>query len=303
MDVDTAWDNFKKSNQTSVEDKLDVILAQQQELLTDTSRVADLVPMVTGDKAQEDALAETGELEGQNPDMMGDGMDGGIPEEGGTDNPFSFLEEGEEGEDAQSDEESFGDSEGFEETDEDSDVLDADYDGEADWSADEGDDVSDEDVAEDVSEDVEGTEDVSEETSEGSEEPNAESDTSEESEESEEQSEDGDEEEFIAFEDIEDDEKEAKKSAVRTRAVPRLKDRPTTKTIKSLSSKTPMSVVSSVQKPNASTTSFGRASDAEMISEMLYKSKEFDVGYGVDPHEQTKEDWAMYRLLRKANHF
>ena len=103
MDVDTAWDNFKKSNQTSVEDKLDVILAQQQELLTDTSRVADLVPMVTGDKAQEDALEETGELEGQNPEEMGDGMDAGM--EGGADNPFSFLED-EDGEDVQSDEES-----------------------------------------------------------------------------------------------------------------------------------------------------------------------------------------------------
>jgi len=297
MDVDTAWNNFKKSNQTSVEDKLDVILAQQQEILTDTSRVADLVPLVTGDKAEEDALEETGDLEG----AEGTPMDEGIAEEGpmtgeeSADNPFAFLDEEGNPDNAVAEEDETDTEEEFEETDEESDILPEGFEAEADWSS--GTDESEEDS------DIEDTEEETDTSTEGASTDESDEETDEETEDEDVESEEDtdengepEEEEFISFDEIEDEEEESKTK--------KSMDSPTTKTIKSISSKTPMTVVTKVQKPIAS-MSFGRASSAESISDLLFKSAsgDFDVGYGVDPHEATKHDWEMYRLLKKANQF
>ena len=291
MDVDTAWDNFKKSNKTSVEDKLDVILAQQQEILTDTSRTADLVPLVTGDRAEEDALEESGALEGE--EDMGIESDEGMPEiapdesldeseESEEDNPFSFLDE-DSTEESEPDEES--DRE-YEETDEDSDIYTEEEDTEEsdEESPVEETDAGDETEESEESDDTEETDDTDEESAE------------EESEDTEESDEPEDEEDYISFDEIddedEDDEEETKKSA------------PVTKTIKSYASKVPMTVVKATSAPSPS-LSYGRASTAEEISNMLFKSNDddFDIGFGIDPHKVVEKDWAEYRMMKKLNTF
>ena len=81
------------------------------------------------------------------------------------------------------------------------------------------------------------------------------------------------------------------------------KSSPVTKTIKSLSDRAPMTVVSKVSRPNDSLT-FGRANDSEAIGEMLFKGQSnFDIGYGVDPHKVVEKDWADYRMMKKLNTF
>lgn len=290
MDVDTAWQNFRQANiakaenQTSVDDKLDVILAQQQEILNDTSRVADLVPLVTGDKAEEDALDETGDLEGQEqnpeggmPEAEGEPMsdDMSEPEEEG-DNPFAFLDEEDTPEEEESTEgEPADDTDDYEETEEDSDII-------------PDDDISDGDTEEPPTDEEDDSEEVSEDVTE----------ESEQSDESDSEEEEG----YISFdsladEDEESDEEDTKKS---------VKEIPRTKTIKSIGSPTPMTVVKSIQKPTTD-YSYGRASSAEQITDMLLKANgysdddDFQIGYGVDPHKAVEKDWAEYRLMKKLN--
>lgn len=292
MDAEQAWQDFKKSNETSVEDKLDVILAQQQEILTDTSRVADLVPLVTGDKAEEDALEEEGIDPEQGADPMteetpgeevpmDESPDGEEPTEDDGDNPFAFLdEEPGEGEDIEG-----GD---YEETDEESDMVDATDDEsdiaedfeEGNGNADEGDEgaEADEYADEDSDEPVSGESDEDEGEYDGKPEEGS----------------------YISFDELdESDEGEPEEDkAKKSRSIP------TTRTIKSIGARTPYKVVSKVQKPTPDTT-YGRASRADDIADMLTKSqsREFDIGFGVDPHEVTKQDWADYRMMKRLNQF
>lgn len=319
MDVDSAWNDFKqsnvraleKSNQTSVEDKLDVILAQQQEILTDTSRVADLVPMVTGDKAQQDALEESGDLEGNNPEVPMEGSPedpmngmadaGGVPEQGadaeaGGDNPFAFLDEddtqaveGDAVSEAEAEDDGFldaGEDEDYEITDEDSDV-------ESEGQGDEASEPTDEGTAEASSQDIQSSDDVqSKDESKDASGDGANSDDGSGTEEADAGK------DYISFDEISEDDEDdgkAKKSA----------EIPITKTIKSFGTKTPMTIIGKVDRP-IDALSYGKVSSAEEISEMLTKSQsdeEFRIGYGVDPHEVTKNDWAMLRTMMKLNQF
>ena len=311
MDVDTAWEHFEKSNKTSVDDKLDVILAQQQEIINDTSRTADLVPLVTGDKAEEDALEETGDVEGtpeqDESETLQDESEG-MSEDMGEDNPFSFLDEGPVSED-----------DGIEETDDEEGDIVAD---ENDYEAtDEESDIDTQFQSEDVPETDEESEDegtlgeeesteesYDEEDTDGESEDYSEEDTEEESDEegsddeSEEESEDDeskeesedkkDEEEYISFDELDEDDKKASKSV--------------TKTIKSFSARTPMVLVRPVSRPEPN-LSYGRSSGADTIAEMLSKSfktdDNFDIGFGVDPHKVVEKDWAEYRMMQRLNTF
>lgn len=90
--IDKAWEEFKKSNQTSIEDKIDVLLAQNQEIKVDSARTADLVPAVMGAIADgsepqademEEQMAETAD------DMTANGMDA----EGDDADPYSVLDD------------------------------------------------------------------------------------------------------------------------------------------------------------------------------------------------------------------
>lgn len=310
MDSDTAWHSFTKQaeinkaeNQTSVDDKLDVILAQQQEIITDTSRVADLVPMVTGDKAEEDALDETGDLEGENPEGIpeegvpeegipeeGQPMDGmeDQPEEGGDemaeegDNPFAFLDE----DDAEVGGEGTEGADDYEETDEESDMVEG--------TPEESADVDDED-----------TEEPTEEEGEASQEEES---SDEESKEGEPESDEGEpvEGEVISFDSIEDDdeEEEPAKETKKSRMPSPVNVASSTKTIKSIGARTPMTILKAVQKPTTD-MSYGRASSAEEVTDMLLKASghsdddDFQIGYGVDPHKAVEKDWAEYRLLNR----
>lgn len=313
MDVDTAWDNFRKSNKTSVDDKLDVIMAQQQEILNDTSRTADLVPLVTGDKAEQDALEETGDLEGDAGMAEGgptDGMSDIAPdeslddtgEETDEDNPFSFLDEESEDESYEESEESETDEEfpedeseeepegDYEETDEESDIMD--------FPEDESPEPEEGESEDDYTEDDE-SEVPSQSESEGESDEGEPDEESEEEPESEEESEESEDEDYISFDEIdeesEDEEDKTKKSA------------PATKTIKSYASDMPMRVVNPTSAPSPA-ISYGRASNAEEISNMLMKSNksaddDFEIGYGVDPHKVVEKDWIEYHMMKKLNLF
>ena len=313
MDSDIAWENFKKSNKTSVDDKLDVIMAQQQEILADTSRTADLVPLVTGDKAEEDALKETGEVEGEE-QMMEDVQPEGEPDiasdepldESDEDNPFAFLDEEDSEEDAgedtfedeespdlessepESDEEPQEDE--YEETDEDFDII------QDEGTEDEFESDEESEDSEEFPEQTEETEDEPEEESEyESEDDESEDGYDEETEDDDEESKDD--EEYISFDEIDEDEQEDEKTK---------KSIPVTKTIKSYATSTPMTIVNKSSGPSPS-VSYGRASSAEEISRMLTKSlhndSDFDIGYGVDPHKVVENDWAEYRMMKKLNSF
>lgn len=278
MDADTAWQKFgesvkKADNQTSVEDKLDVILAQQQEVLTDTSRVADLVPLITGDKAQEDTLEETGEI---TPEQATDEIGQEVSEDlqgSEEDNPFAFLDEEDTVADTEDD---------FEMTDEDTDIVEGD-----------GDDVSEEDVAdEDMPSDEASDEDTEEVDGEA---PEEEQVTDEEQQADEEDT--ADDEDVMSFEDIFDEEEDVKKSSE-----PEL---PRTKTIKSLSTPMPMKVVTKVQKPTPD-FAYGRAQSPDEINDMLSKAMglpddDIEIGFGVDHAKATEKDWAFLRMLSKSN--
>lgn len=301
MDAEQAWQDFKKSNQTSVEDKLDVILAQQQEILTDTSRVADLVPLVTGDKAEEDAIAEDPALaqeempaeDGMAEEPVMDGAEMGEPADGESDmgadadNPFAFLDE-------EPDIQGESEEEAYEDTDGESDIV-GEEQAEADYEADDGEsDVSEDYSDEEVSDYTETPIDSDEEQPDG------------ETAEGEEESADDEytppsEDEYIPFEELDDSDEETKKAY---RPTAKAEGRPLTRTIRKMGDRTPYTIVSHVQKPSPS-HSFGRASDAESISDMLFKSQssDFNIGFGVDPHEETAGDWAMYRMMKRLNSF
>lgn len=145
-EIEKAWSEFKKSNQTSIEDKLDVLLAQNQEIQVDTARTADLIPAVMGNIAEgtepqaEAMLEETEQVADDMTDTEGD------------EDPYAMLDEL-DGLDAE----------------ESADESDVEFEGEESDVIDEGDesDVADEGSEEPASDvEFEGTEEVSEEPAE-----------------------------------------------------------------------------------------------------------------------------------------
>ena len=93
MDIDEAWDNFRSKSfqKASVQEQLDTLAAAINEIKTDTSRTAEIVPQIMGDNASIDsANAEAGAAMPGAPDMMGgmggedmNAMDEQMPPEGG----------------------------------------------------------------------------------------------------------------------------------------------------------------------------------------------------------------------------
>lgn len=266
-EVEKAWQAFKSGNQTSVEDKLDVILAQNQEIQVDTARTADLVPAVLGDKAESDYEAEEvengEEVEGEQDaysflDDMGDDM-GSDEEDVGGDGMVS--EDDYESED-ESDVE-------YEETEEVSDVS---YEGEE--PEDGGSDVEyeEDEVADDSGSDV-SYEEESEDVSEGD------------SDESEDESEDGAEEESDdEDEDEDDDESEGMRKSVRVE-----RQIPERKIIKSLSSPMVKRVVGKVQKPSVSAT-VGHTTKEAMVKAIVGEAEPVMLGQGITPDDVTAKD-------------
>ncbi len=92
MDIEEAWDNFRSKSfqKASVQEQLDTLAAAINEIRTDTSRTAEIVPQIMGDNAAIDsANAEAGAAMPGAPDMGGMGgedmnaMDEQMPPEGG----------------------------------------------------------------------------------------------------------------------------------------------------------------------------------------------------------------------------
>ena len=269
-EVEKAWQAFKSGNQTSVEDKLDVLLAQNQEIQVDTARTADLVPAVLGDKAEADYEAEEvesgEEVEGEQDaysflDDMGDDM-GSDEEDVGGDGMVS-----------EDDYESDGGSDvEYEETEEESDVS---YEGEE--PEDGGSDVEYEETAVaydgDSSDSDVSYEEESEDVSEGD------------SDESEDESDDGAEgESDDEDEDEDDDESEGMRKSVRME-----RQIPERKTIKSLGSPMVKRVVGNVQKPSVSAT-VGHTTREAMAKAIVGEAEPVMLGQGITPDDVTAKD-------------
>ena len=81
MDIEEAWDNFRSKSfqKASVQEQLDTLAAAINEIKTDTSRTAEIVPQIMGDNSAIDAAnaAAGPNMPGAAPmdDMMG-GMGG-----------------------------------------------------------------------------------------------------------------------------------------------------------------------------------------------------------------------------------
>lgn len=279
------WAEVLKSNKTSIEDKLDMILAQNNEMQVDTERVASLVPLVTGNEAMEQSESmddASEEINQNNPDEMNpEGM------EQDEEDPFAFLDGDEEGiegddiEDGADPEEGVADGtdEPFDEAQEESDDIEETPeegdDVEEPEEAQEGDQVEPEDVTfpDTESDDVED-EDVSEP------EPTSEPEETSES------------------DDVEDeDEEEKKKPSVGKSYHQPIRKTRTVQPIKK------SNIVSKVSRPSYD-LSFGRTSGAGFIAKALaeLEDDDFQIGYGVDPHKATEKDWEFYRALLKINH-
>ena len=76
MDIEEAWDNFRSKSfqKASVQEQLDTLAAAINEIRTDTSRTAEIVPQIMGDNAAIDsANAEAGAAMPGAPDTGGMG--------------------------------------------------------------------------------------------------------------------------------------------------------------------------------------------------------------------------------------
>lgn len=311
--IDKAWEEFKKSNQTSIEDKIDVLLAQNQEIKVDSARTADLVPAVMGAIADgsepqademEEQMAETAD------DMTADGMD----VEGDDADPYSVLDDLDGME---------GDGEPIEEGEEESDVLDE-------GVSEEGEPMQGEfsDESADVTEETEGDEsDVLDEgTSEGQSdddsepdnvvyaEEGADSDVTDEGvvvEQSEEESDVADEgvedktdEEVEEDNEEESDEEESEKD--RTEKFSKSRNLPSTRTIKSLATPVRKSIVGTVDKPPFTVAvgqSRGMHDEVMKAIQEVYDSEPQDIDMNTDPHEYVRKDREMLELMKKGNLF
>ena len=311
--IDKAWEEFKKSNQTSIEDKIDVLLAQNQEIKVDSARTADLVPAVMGAIADgsepqademEEQMAETAD------DMTADGMDA----EGDDADPYSVLDDLDGME---------GDGEPLEEGEEESDVLDE-------GVSEEGEPMQGgfSDESADVTEETEdGESDVLDEgTSEGQSdddgepdnvvyaEEGADSDVTDEGvvvEQSEEESDVADEgvedktdEEVEEDNEEESDEEESEKD--RTEKFSKSRNLPSTRTIKSLATPVRKSIVGTVDKPPFTVAvgqSRGMHDEVMKAIQEVYDSEPQDIDMNTDPHEYVRKDREMLELMKKGNLF
>ena len=275
------WAEVLKSNKTSIEDKLDMILAQNQEMQVDTERVASLVPLVTGNEAMEQSESmddASEEINQDNPeDMVQDEED-----------PFSFLD-GDE--DIEGDVEQESEAESPEEG-----VMDG---SEEPFDDAEGDDVLDEEESPEAEESAEGEEsdDVTFPDTESEDDvsfPDTESDDVEEDEDVSQPEETSEPTETSDDVDDEEGEDEEKKPSVGKSYQPVRK----TRTVRPIQKS---NVVSKVSRPPYDFT-YGRASGAGFIAKtlgMMPNDDEFEIGYGVDPHKAVEKDWEYYRALLK----
>ena len=315
--IDKAWEEFKKSNQTSIEDKIDVLLAQNQEIKVDSARTADLVPAVMGAIADgsepqademEEQIAETAD------DMTANGMDA----EGDDADPYSVLDDLDGME---------GDGEPLEEGEEESDVLDE-------GVSEEGEPMQEEssDESADVTEETEGDESdaesdvldegTSEEQSDDDDEPDNvvyaeegdDSDVTDEGvvvEQSEEESDVADEgvedktdEEVEEDNEEESDEEESEKD--KTEKFSKSRNLPSTRTIKSLATPVRKSIIGTVDKPPFTVAvgqSRGMHDEVMKAIQEVYDSEPQDIDMNTDPREYVKKDREMLELMKKGNLF
>ena len=311
--IDKAWEEFKKSNQTSIEDKIDVLLAQNQEIKVDSARTADLVPAVMGAIADgsepqademEEQMAETAD------DMTANGMDA----EGDDADPYSVLDDLDGME---------GDGEPLEEGEEESDVLDE-------GVSEEGEPTQEEfsDESADVTEETEGDESdvldegTSEEQSDDDGEPDNvvyaeegdDSDVTDEGvvvEQSEEESDVADEgvedktdEEVEEDNEEESDEEESEKD--KTEKFSKSRNLPSTRTIKSLATPVRKSIIGTVDKPPFTVAvgqSRGMHDEVMKAIQEVYDSEPQDIDMNTDPREYVKKDREMLELMKKGNLF
>lgn len=258
-----AKDN--QGNMTSLEDKIDVLLAQNQEIKVDTERTAEIVPEVMGDRA-EAQIAEEESLE-QGQDSLNEDQD-----------PFAFLEEGMD--ELESDEK--GESE-----EEESDIIEEGEDtadGEAPEDSEESDIIEDEDD-EDYSDIIEEGEDSTVET-EDEEAP----ETEEESEEVAVETEDEDE--------SEDRTRKARPERPLTKTIPSVAS-----TGRFTIVKRPDALPCAVSpngKGNSEESLFEQMmkarGDADLGGPLM-------VGSGTDIRKAMENDWKLYRAIKRMDRF
>lgn len=290
--IEKAWDELKRSrlgkdNRTSVEDKLDVLLAQNQEIQVDTARTAELVPAVMGSTAEgtepqtdelmrqadEDADGMTSDedaMSDEDPYAMLDDLDGLEDANEGTDGPAGndVLDVGSDGAEGEGN----GDSD---------DIIDEGEETEGDDVLSVGEDADSGDVADEGDED---SSDVSDIAYEGQE---AEGDDEEEM----------TEQESLSETDEDKDKDKDKDELAKARA-----SRPTTRTIKSFETPVPYRCVSPVDRPPYEITA-GHASGYGMVAkaiENLMASEPVDFGYGTDPHEVVRKDREYIKMLNSG---
>lgn len=272
-EIEKAWTAFKSGNQTSVEDKIDVLLAQNQEIQVDTARTADLVPAVLGDRAMEDYEEDEGTEEEESeavadddPYAMLDGIaDEGLESEGGPEDESDVIEE--ESDVVYEDGSEDGDVEESDVIDESEEESDVDYGEDGTEDDDTGDDLVSDIVDDESEDDDEPEEDESEEDSE--------------------------EEEEDEEDDDEEDEEDVSKAVIRHAPRP-------TKTIKSFATPVRKQVVTKVSRPPVNVT-MGRATVSEgmdAIREVLDQSEPIMFGPGVSPSEVMENDMKLLNVLK-----
>lgn len=312
--IEKAWQEFKKSNQTSIEDKLDVLLAQNQEIRVDTERTADLVPAVMGNiaegtEAQTDELAQQAEEVAD--DMSAEGMDaeGVEGEESEEDDPYAMLDDLDSLEEGGGDSEEGVPEEGTPDADE-SDVIDNGIE-----------EVGDSDSASAVSGGEEPTEESDvidggeseEEVPEGEPEGDAESEEddywsegvgdSDSEDEGSDVIDEGETEEESVKEESKEEPEEDEEEKARKMAKARNDAIPSTRTIKSIGTPMKKQLVRPVDKPPFSTT-VGQTNGAGVVKqviEAMYKALDdepMEFGYGVTPDEAVKKDIEFYKTVK-----
>lgn len=278
LDTDTierAWERFKKDNQTSIEDKLDVLLAQNQEIQVDTARTADLVPAVMGEIAegsepQADAMTEEVEsVEDEDPYAMLDDLDG--LEDGDAVSEGEEVPEGDVPEsDAQGDIQDFGGIGGGSDVEDEgteSDVEDAGFEDDGDVE-----DFGDESDVEDEGYEPESyAEEVEQETRTREDETDGADGT--------------------------DEDEEEPTGKAHKAYVPETPPR-----IRPIGAPMRKTVISKVDRPPFS-ISAGCASGREMVQkafDAIMDQEPIDFGLGTDPNKVVEQDREMLRLMKSG---
>lgn len=269
-EIEKAWNAFKKDgmgNQTSVEDKLDVLLAQQQEIKTDTERTAEIVPEVMGDRSESEMAEDQKEEEGTDGDVEQD--------------PYAFLDD-------------IDAIEGEGESDGESDIEDG---SEGDSDIVETSEESDGGEESDIVEDSEGDSDSDIEAEEGTEESDIVEDDSEGEDDSDEESDDESETEGDSEKDSKKDSKKESEDEMR-KSLPK---RPLTKSIQSVAPRGPYTVVRKSDRIPTSVTFRGKVTNG--IDDLMKGFGGSDggdpimLGTGVNPKSVTKTDWETFYAM------